>query len=251
MALRHFTKYMTDPKKSFEHKYHKIKEKSGRKYQFVKNRLTGAYTPKEINLSWEGKPLRYDLVNKVIKEFGNKDYLEIGCFRDDCFSRIVCQNKVGVDPMSGGTLRMTSDDFFIENKIKKQKFDFIFIDGLHEYSQVRKDILNALEILNDGGTIMLHDCLPLKFGHQVVPPEDVVWNGDVWKAFVEARTWDFCDAAVCLIDHGVGMIKKRPNRNKLDLNASNFKELKFSDLADNYEKWLNPYTFDKAMDFVK
>ena len=48
---------------------------------------------------------------------------------------INCKKKVGVDPVSGGTIRVTSDNFFRTNK---EKFDCIFIDGLHKYAQVKK-----------------------------------------------------------------------------------------------------------------
>ena len=43
---------------------------------------------------------------------------------------------------------MTSDDFFLSNK---DKFDVIFIDGLHIYEQVRKDVVNSINAINDGG----------------------------------------------------------------------------------------------------
>ena len=39
---------------------------------------------------------------------------------------IKISNKVGVDPISGGTLRMTSDNFFKNNETF---FDLIFLDG--------------------------------------------------------------------------------------------------------------------------
>ena len=45
-----------------------------------------------------------------------KSYLEIGCDNDENFSRISIENKIGVDPSKGGTLRMTSDEFFKINK---------------------------------------------------------------------------------------------------------------------------------------
>ena len=42
---------------------------------------------------------RYDLINKVIKKFGFKKYLEIGvCVPSDCFDMIEVEDKVGVDP---------------------------------------------------------------------------------------------------------------------------------------------------------
>ena len=36
-------------------------------------------------------------------------------------------------------------------------FDIIFVDGLHEKQQVKKDILNSIKFLKDGGTIICHD----------------------------------------------------------------------------------------------
>lgn len=248
MGLRHLKKYVTDPKAAFKHRALKIKEQSARAVNKLKNRISGDYTPKSINVSFEGQPPRYDLINQTIKEKGYKKYLEIGCFRDECFSRIVCEKKVGVDPQSGGTIRLTSDDFFAQNK---SKFDFIFIDGLHIYEQVKKDILNALDALEEGGTIMMHDCLPTKYSYQTVPPEHLIWNGDVWKAFVEARSWDNVDAAVCTIDCGIGIIKKRANSSKLEFpKDTNFKNLKYSDLADNYKQWLKPIDFAEVNGFV-
>ena len=52
---------------------------------------------------------------------------------------------------------MTSDDFF---RINKNKFDVIFIDGLHEYQQAVNDIENSLGCLNENRVILLDDCLP-------------------------------------------------------------------------------------------
>ena len=56
---------------------------------------------------------------------------------------------------------MTSDEFFKKNR---QNFDIIFLDGLHTYEQTIKDIDNGLRFLNTSGVILVHDCLPKKFG---------------------------------------------------------------------------------------
>jgi hypothetical protein len=247
--MKKLVKYVTHPKKSFTRKAHKIAERTQLRYHFIKNKLDGSYSPKTINLSWEGKPKRYDLINAAIKEFGYKTYLEIGCFKDTTFNRVVCDKKVGVDPVVGGNVRMTSDDFFLQNK---EKFDCVFIDGLHTYAQVRKDILNAVDCLADGGIILIDDCIPLKYEYQTIPQTHLIWNGDVWKAIVELRTFDNIDMAVCVIDNGIGIVKKRPNAKKLQLNnVSDFKELKFPDLADNYQDWMNAIPYDKALEFAK
>ncbi len=102
-----------------------------------------------------------------------KSYLEIGCFDNELFDHINCEKKVGVDPYSGGTLRETSDYFFSKNK---ETFDCIFIDGLHIYQQVKKDILNSIKSLNQNGVIFIHDCLPNNVFDQAVPRCKYIWE---------------------------------------------------------------------------
>jgi predicted O-methyltransferase YrrM len=41
--------------------------------------------------------------------------------------------------------------------LPKEKYDFIFIDGGHEYSQVKQDILDAIPLVKDGGILSGHD----------------------------------------------------------------------------------------------
>lgn len=54
----------------------------------------------------------YELFNWLINEFGYQSYLEIGCKDNSTFDRVKVAKKVGVDPNRGGTLRMTSDQYF-------------------------------------------------------------------------------------------------------------------------------------------
>ena len=116
----------------------------------------------------------------------------------------------------------------------KNNFDCIFIDGLHEYSQVIKDIKNSLEVLNENGLIFLHDCLPESVGRRRVLRDRYTWNGDVWKAIVEARTWKDCDTRTCLIDHGISIIEKKPNQDLLEIKTTEFQKLKFKFFYENY-----------------
>ena len=136
----------------------------------------------------------------------------MGCFDDELFNHIDCQKKVGVDPVSGGTIRETSDNFFKKNN---ETFDCIFIDGLHKYNQVKRDIINSLKVLNDGGVILLHDCLPNNYYAQAIPR--CQWFG-MRRLESNYRVWNFknVDVYTCYADHGIGVILKRPNRNLLD-----------------------------------
>lgn len=235
------------PKQSYLlRKVNKLRRKAKGKAAAVYGMINNDYSAEKINISWQNKPTRFDLVNKLIADYNYQNYLEVGCSTDACFQNIAAPNKIGVDPFSGGTHRMTSDEFFASNA---QKFDIIFIDGLHTYEQVLKDILNSVDALADGGTILIHDCLPLSFYAQLPFPVGGDWNGDVWKAFVEMRCKPNVDSAVCLIDHGVGVVKKRRNQNPLSLQITNFKELKFKDLVKNYKSWLNTTSYDEITNF--
>jgi hypothetical protein len=91
---------------------------------------------------------RHAFVNKSLRKFNNPKYLEIGVASNDLFDSIPLKlsNKYGVDPVRGGNFRMTSDRFFTENQ--NIKFDTIFIDGLHCYEQVQKDVINSIMHLN-------------------------------------------------------------------------------------------------------
>ena len=117
----------------------------------IKNKNSFSINWKKINYN------RIALINLLLKNFNNPSYLEIGCNKNKLFDSIYVEDKIGVDPIAGGNVRLTSDDFL--NKMKK-KFDLIFIDGLHEYHQVRRDFENAHKVLKPNGYILLHDMHP-------------------------------------------------------------------------------------------
>ena len=70
----------------------------------------------DIGFDFTKKKSRLDIVQNIIKKKDYKKYLEIGCFDDELFNYINCEKKIGVDPVSGGTIRKTSDQFFSSNK---------------------------------------------------------------------------------------------------------------------------------------
>jgi len=189
---------------------------------------------KRLTFAWQTKPTRLDIIGYFIKRNNYKSYLEIGCCKNEVFSKINIK-KVGVDPNSGGTVRLTSDDFF---KTNKEKFDLVFIDGLHVYDQVKQDIINSLEVLNNNGVILIHDCLPEKIWEQNVPRMNGAWSGDVWKVIPFFRSKSNIDVYTCVADRGIGIIFKRYNKNILKLDQDT-KKLKFKDYYYNYKSYMN------------
>ena len=202
----------------------------------------------KINFNFNTKPKRWELINKIIKKNKYTDYLEIGCFDNECFNKINIKNKIGVDPIKGGTVKETSDKFFEKNN---KNFDIIFIDGLHIYDQVWRDIQNSLRFLNKGGTILCHDSLPQEYLEQTVPYSIGTWVGDVWKAIVKFRMEKNLDIAVCAIDHGVSIIKLRLNSKPLNLNISSAKNLHYRFYYKNYNYLMNIKNFEDSIKFAE
>ena len=184
---------------------------------------------------------RWDLIEYLVKKNNYNNYLEIGCDQNQLFSKVNIKSKVGVDPVSGGNIRDTSDNFFKNNK---NKFDIVFIDGLHTYKQVKNDILNSIDCLNSDGIILVHDCMPDSLGKQAVPRYKMQWNGDVWKAIVDLRQLDNLEIYTCEIDQGIGIITKKTNSSKLIINKP-INEIKFKDYFYNYKEYMRVITLDE------
>ncbi len=189
---------------------------------------------KKIIYNFPDNYFRWDLIEYLIKKYNYTNYLEIGCDRDQLFSKVKIQNKIGVDPFSGGTVRKTSDEFFLENN---EKFDIVFIDGLHIYSQVKKDILNSVQCLKPNGIVLVHDCMPDSVGKQAVPRYKMQWNGDVWKAIVDLRQKNNLEIYTCEIDQGIGIITNKKNSSVLKLDIP-INKIKFKDYYNNYKKYM-------------
>ena len=163
---------------------------------------------------------RFDIINKLIKENDFKSYLEIGvCNPIHCFDKVQCEHKEGVDPgiefeENPVDHQMTSDECFrfMDDRRPDDRFDIIFIDGLHKSYQVKQDIHNSLRYLNPNGYILLHDCNPptsfMAREDYLVDGEYREWNGTVWKAIYQLRT-SRNDLKVCVVDTdwGIGIVK--------------------------------------------
>jgi hypothetical protein len=149
-----------------------------------------------------------DIINLFIEQYGYTSYLEVGTRNNKCFKSINAPHKEGVDPdpVCNATHVMTSDEYFSTHK---DKFDIVFIDGLHHADQVYRDINNALNALNENGTIVCHDMNPLEEAHQKIPPETALWNGDCWKAWVRLKsTRHDLEMRVVTTDQGCGIIRR-------------------------------------------
>jgi len=133
-----------------------------------------------------------ETINYLIKIKGYISYLEIGVhIPAHNFDLVKCRYKIGVDPNGLATFTGTSDEFFALPH--GQKFDIIFIDGLHHKEQVIKDFSNSLLCLNEGGLILIHDTNPADYRYTLVPREGTRgrWNGDCYKFISCLKDFDY------------------------------------------------------------
>jgi len=144
------------------------------------------------------------LINHLISKHNLKSYLEIGVNHPaNNLNKIRCNDKTGVDPAIDfiGVERCTSDNFFEHGP--QRTFDLIFIDGLHHADQVKRDFENSLRCLNDGGFIVIHDCLPEDEITTCVPRgNQKMWHGDVYKFCMTLKSYSGIDFITYDFDNG-------------------------------------------------
>jgi cephalosporin hydroxylase len=150
---------------------------------------------------------RVQLINYLIERNGYRSYLEIGCEMNWCFEQVRAVAKTGVDPVSGGNWRGTSDAFFEQNT---RKFDVIFIDGDHSTDQVWRDLRNGLKSVSPGGVIVLHDCLPTSEWEAEDGWHAGSWMGGVWKVAAAATLNDALEVVIGDFDCGCAVVRLKP-----------------------------------------
>jgi hypothetical protein len=176
------------------------------------------------------------IINTLVERYQYKSYLEVGQgHREHNLDWIKCPIKIGIDPdvTLNATYQITSDEFFETNK---QRYDLIFVDGLHTAEQAYRDIINSLATLNENGTIVVHDCDPTderwqRREHRL----NSEWTGDVWKAWVRLRATRG-DLKMCVVDtdYGCGVIRKGVQK------LIHLPEiLTYAEFDQNRKEWLN------------
>ena len=183
---------------------------------------------------------RTEIINGLIKKNNYTSYLEIGVNTPAQpgynWVGVDVPVKHGVDPNVDTTYKMTSDEFF-DNHIS-QKYDIVFVDGLHLREQVYRDIVNSINNLNGNGVIVVHDCNPVTEITQRRERASDAWHGDVWKAIVQLRIENpELEIYTVNTDEGCGIIKKG-KQELLKINeGENCYEYNF--LEKNREKAIN------------
>ncbi len=194
-------------------------------------------------------PPRVGIVAGELARFRRPRYLEIGVNVGVVFLHVRAARKVGVDPqrrisrtrwighpntvLRGRFVESTSDRFFA-GLARRERFDVVFVDGLHTHEQSRRDVLNALRHLSADGVVLVHDCNPPSA--PAADPDPAVndgsgWCGDVWKTIVELRaTREDLRVEVLDTDFGVGVIRRGPSPGLVGVGGP-VADLGYADLA--------------------
>jgi hypothetical protein len=160
---------------------------------------------------------RWTVINILARRTRATTYLEIGVRKARVnFKRIEVADKWAVDPViktgrcNGENFGMTSDAFF-EQLDPSQRFDLVFVDGLHTYKQTTRDIQNSFRHLQRGGLIVCHDVWP--HNPAATKPEYVPgrpWCGEVYRAFAEALAMPDVNGYTVDTDNGCGVLYRDP-----------------------------------------
>ena len=192
---------------------------------------------------------RISIINCLGQRIGARDYLEIGYCDGSCFKNVNIANKTAVDPKpkihEPKLVEATSDKFFENNQ---KTWDIVFVDGLHRYLQVKRDIENSLEALNPGGYIVCHDMGPFT-------QNDIHRSGDCWKAFVALRSerddleMFTVDCGKC--DYGIGVIT-RGSQEKIELNIELSTGIfdNWEEFEKNRKEWMNTISIDEFNSYL-
>jgi len=209
---------------------------------------------------------RLEVIQEIIDRISAKTYIEIGVREGIVFEKVNCDLKIGIDPCppykqefseKERYVNSESDEFFNGSEppfILKEGIDVAFIDGLHEYEQVVRDVKHCLKYLNTDGFIVVHDCNPAKevystkgysydearknaecLGLEWEGP----WNGDVWKAIAELRKRDDIQIFVLCCDYGLGIITKSTNNDILQYSIEDIQKMDYKNFDKNRRKILN------------
>ena len=206
-------------------------------YKIKRRQLKHAHNSYNKSFDWDWKKTNFNriaLVNLLVSKKTDCAYLEIGCASNDLYDSVPVLNKIGVDPQNGGNVRKTSDSFFLTNE---SYFDVIFIDGLHTYDQVRKDVINSIKFLKPGGWIAFHDALPRNWMEHHVPYIGLgAWTGDVWKVAFELSQTHGIDFKILKIDCGVGVLRLTSDKPDLIDLTSELSDKQFSYFYEHISK---------------
>jgi hypothetical protein len=154
---------------------------------------------------------RHERLNALARINSASTYLEVGVFQGETLEKVNVPCKVAVDPkfmfdyksLASPTLhfhQVTSDVFFETQATKFQKFDLIYLDGLHTFEQTFRDFQNSLNFSHEKSIWLIDDTCPtswlaslrnhlfVKMIYALINAKTRSWMGDVYKTIFEIHS---------------------------------------------------------------
>jgi len=107
-------------------------------------------------------------INALAAATGARRYLEVGVNKGDTFLAVEMAERTAVDPkfrfdwQAAATPatrfhQQPSDAFFAQCR---DRFDIVFLDGLHVFAQTFRDFCNVLDVTDERSLILIDDTVP-------------------------------------------------------------------------------------------
>ncbi len=179
---------------------------------------------------------RSDVIQGLLSLYESPEYLEVGVHHGVTFHMLTAARRVAVDPDFRFDLvqaratnpdasyhSIPSDDYFSHVIGADEKFDVIFLDGLHTFEQTLRDLLNAIGHIKPGGAIVIDDVLPNSYAASLPTWEmniryrnvrgitDDSWMGDVFRLVYFIRDYlRHFSYATTNEQHGIAILWNTP-----------------------------------------
>jgi hypothetical protein len=145
-----------------------------------------------------------NLLNALHEHLTPRTYLEVGTETGASLALAGC-DTIAVDPkfrLNGNAtgdrkrtffFQMPSDVFFATENVPRllgRPLDMVFLDGMHRFEFLLRDLIGAESACHSRSLILLHDCVPLNPrmalrkwlpGGPAEKETAGFWTGDVWK----------------------------------------------------------------------
>lgn len=213
-------------------------------------------------------------INRIMKN-KNFNYLEVGVAYGLTLEGVTAQSKIGVDPYPKFNLRYlptnckifkTTSDQFFDSLDNSQKFDFIFLDGLHEINQLIRDLVNSIKIINQDSWILIDDVVPYdsvsaisnlveskKLRKTSLFPDFIGWHGDCFKIIeLISAKFNFLDSFLIIYPDNPQLLVRI--KADYDLNSIQFQPLKeYYDYVETitYENFFESNNFRKLPIYIE
>jgi hypothetical protein len=218
---------------------------------------------------------KFDIALMLARKYGFASYLEVvtpttgGTYgqvdRHQFSTRMRLMYRRPAEFLDGETIDFSTqaesaEDLYLELINSGRRFDLVFLDPFHTYASSLRDIVYALQLVQPGGSVLIHDCDPPR--EEIAGPEfrPGEWCGVTYLAYLDTVLFDpgLCYATVDA-DYGCGIISKKPRREALYSNsdralASEWRNLqpsqKFSFFIQHRARLLHlvdPITFTRSL----